>query len=305
MASPQQQRYALEDPGVPQTAREAREAARAAARNGSGSRYRRPQSQSPDFDDDLYSGHGESRSPTSDVALHDVAHAHAPQQVRHFSAKHIALPLFPSLTYVQQRVVPAGYAGRNGDQRRPPSASHRGPQPLPASYPGPKGLDSSPRSFASGERSDSRRQSPGKSESEPRTAGSSPSFPRSAPSGSPSRSRGSMQQNRMSQSMTSDGSRQQQRYPPSSRGGLAVSGAEINRVNSPSIQMIVLQPLERKIDEYDLLMREEQANIDHLDAEVRALEERRQRAEERFLEAKAKHDEYERQHQDVSRALQS
>ncbi|KPM41860.1 hypothetical protein AK830_g4700 [Neonectria ditissima] len=292
MASPQQQRYTLEDPGVPHT--HARREAR---------RYsRRTQSQSPetvDDDDDLYSGHGhghgrgrgrghgESRSPTfSDVALQDaaaaVAQAHhqpqpQPQQVGHcYSAKHFAIPLFPSLTYVQQRIVPPANH----------HSARRGPQPLPPSYPGPKGLDSSPRSFASGDRTSSTRQSPSRPEPE---------------------SRGNMQ-NRTSQPIASDGSRQQQqqqqRYPPSARG-LAVPGADINRVNSPSIQMIVLQPLERKIDEYDHLMREEQANMDHFDHELRILEERRHQAEERFLEAKAKHDEYERQHQDVSKALQS
>jgi hypothetical protein len=36
---------------------------------------------------------------------------------------------------------------------------------------------------------------------------------------------------------------------------------------------------------------------------LRSLQERRRHAEEKFAEAKAKHDEYERQHHDVSRAL--
>jgi hypothetical protein len=97
---------------------------------------------------------------------------------------------------------------------------------------------------------------------------------------------------------------QQRRAPSPNR--LAVPGGggdDISRIQSPSIQKSVLQPLEKKIHEYDHLMHEAQAQMNQLDEELRALEERRRQAEDRFIEAKSKHDEYERQHQDVGRAL--
>lgn len=50
-------------------------------------------------------------------------------------------------------------------------------------------------------------------------------------------------------------------------------------------------------------MEEAQTQIMQFDEELRALQERRRQAEDRFVEAKSKHDEYERQHQDVARAL--
>ena len=77
----------------------------------------------------------------------------------------------------------------------------------------------------------------------------------------------------------------------------------INRLESPSVAKSVLQPLEKKILEYDRLMHEAQDQMTQLDEELRQLHERRRRTEERFLDAKAKHDDYERQHQDVDRAL--
>ena len=94
----------------------------------------------------------------------------------------------------------------------------------------------------------------------------------------------------------------QQRRAPSP-DHLAVPGGDINRLNSPSIQKSVLQPLEQKIQEYDHLMHEAQSQMTQLDEELRALQERRRQAEDRFIEAKSKHDEYERQHQDVGKAL--
>lgn len=78
---------------------------------------------------------------------------------------------------------------------------------------------------------------------------------------------------------------------------------EISRLESPSIAKSVLNPLEKKMAEYDRLMDESQADMVQLDDELRVLQERRRHAEERFLEAKSKHDDYERQHQDVERAL--
>lgn len=83
-----QPRYNLEDPGYePRTARDAREAARA-ARNGQSPRYRR--TQSPEQLDDFrpQSEEFDMRSPTSDVALQDamVAQAQQQQQVSFFFA---------------------------------------------------------------------------------------------------------------------------------------------------------------------------------------------------------------------------
>lgn len=80
MAAPHQPRYNLEDPGFePRTARDAREAARA-ARNGQSPRYRR--TQSPEQLDDFrpQSEEFDMRSPTSDVALQDAMLAQAQQQ---------------------------------------------------------------------------------------------------------------------------------------------------------------------------------------------------------------------------------
>lgn len=94
----------------------------------------------------------------------------------------------------------------------------------------------------------------------------------------------------------------QQRGPPSP-GGLSVSGNSINRLNSPSVMKSVLQPLEQKIHEYDNLMAEAQQQMLQLDEELRIMQDRRMQAEERYLEAKSKHDEYERQHEGVGRAL--
>ncbi|KAF7533768.1 hypothetical protein G7054_g6750 [Neopestalotiopsis clavispora] len=65
----------------------------------------------------------------------------------------------------------------------------------------------------------------------------------------------------------------------------------------------VLQPLDHKVKEYQGLMHQEQDEMTRLDDEIRALQERRSRAEMRYLDAKSKHDDYLRQHQDVERAL--
>ncbi|KAH7133105.1 hypothetical protein B0J13DRAFT_561557 [Dactylonectria estremocensis] len=94
-----------------------------------------------------------------------------------------------------------------------------------------------------------------------------------------------------------------QQRSPHSPGGLSVEGNSINRLNSPSVMKSVLQPLEQKINEYDNLMQEAQQQMHQLDEELRIMQDRRMQAEERYLEAKSKHDEYERQHEGVGRAL--
>jgi hypothetical protein len=105
--------------------------------------------------------------------------------------------------------------------------------------------------------------------------------------------------------------RQQQASPP--RGGpkqqqqqqqqRAPSPSDISRIGSPSIATSVLHPLESKMREYADLMDDAQRQLSQLDDELIALQERRRQAEERFVDAKAKHDTYERQHADVERAL--
>ncbi|KAF4454382.1 hypothetical protein F53441_3099 [Fusarium austroafricanum] len=273
MAAPHQPRYNLEDPGYePRTARDAREAARA-ARNGQSPRYRR--TQSPDqMDDRLFqSEESDIRSPTSDVALQDAMLAQAQQQQQGQVPRNAG-----------QRRQPPGGPNNNGSINGP-----RGPQgqPMPPSYPG--GMDGGPQGQPNGPREGGRyrRQSRRGSESGPHGE-------------SPTRNGPNTQQSRVSQSMASE-QHQQRRAPSPDR--LAVPGNDINRLNSPSIQKSVLQPLEQKIHEYDHLMHEAQAQMNQLDDELRALQERRRQAEDRFIEAKSKHDEYERQHADVGKAL--
>ncbi|CAG9951976.1 unnamed protein product [Clonostachys rosea f. rosea IK726] len=77
----------------------------------------------------------------------------------------------------------------------------------------------------------------------------------------------------------------------------------VSRLESPSVLKSVLQPLEKKINEYDRFMTEARSEMAQLDDELRALQERRQQAEDRFLSAKSKHDDYSRQHEDVGRAM--
>lgn len=91
---------------------------------------------------------------------------------------------------------------------------------------------------------------------------------------------------------------------PQSPGSLSVDGGNnIARLNSPSVMKSVLHPLEQKMHEYDHLMQEAHNQMVNLDEEIRIMQERRAQAEERFMEAKSKHDDYERQHTGVGRAL--
>ncbi|KAF4453897.1 hypothetical protein FALBO_15909 [Fusarium albosuccineum] len=271
-APPHQPRYDLEDPGFPRSAREARQAARNGNGNGASPRYRRTQSPEQ-LDDYRFAGEDDMRSPTSDVALQDAMLAQAQQQ--------------------QQRVVPVGQVGRNGGQRRQPPGPNNmnGPSGRggPPSYPGGP-MENGPQQHGPREGGRYRRQTRRPSDSE-----------QSRPGGVSPPGSSNSQQNRISQSMASEQHHQQRRGPSPDR--LAVPGADINRLNSPSIQKIVLQPLEQKIQEYDHLMHEAQSQMSQLDEEIRLLQERRRQAEERFMEAKSKHDEYERQHQDVGKAL--
>ncbi|KAL6917283.1 hypothetical protein ACHAPO_005920 [Fusarium lateritium] len=295
MAAPHQPRYSLEDPGSGfeprNNARDAREAARA-ARNGQSPRYRRTQSPDQLVDDYRFQSEegSEMRSPTSDVALQDAMLAQAQQQ--------------------QQRVVPVGQVPRNAGQRRqpppgqqvnpniningrPPQAQGQG-QPMPATYNGPGSMEGQQPNGPRGEAGRYRRQSR-------RTSDSGQSHGES-----PTRPGPNTQQSRMSQPMGPEHQHQHQhqhQHRGISPDRLGVPGHDISRLQSPSIQKSVLQPLEKKIHEYDHLMHEAQTEMAQLDEELRALQERRRAAEDRFIEAKTKHDEYERQHEDVGRAL--
>ncbi|KAI1380948.1 hypothetical protein F4677DRAFT_205468 [Hypoxylon crocopeplum] len=80
-------------------------------------------------------------------------------------------------------------------------------------------------------------------------------------------------------------------------------GASIQRLKSPTVLDHVLQPLDQKVHEYAEFMHRERDEMERLDAEIRALQERRADAETRFLEAKGKHDDYQRQYVNVERAM--
>ncbi|KAH7152880.1 hypothetical protein EDB81DRAFT_789918 [Dactylonectria macrodidyma] len=79
--------------------------------------------------------------------------------------------------------------------------------------------------------------------------------------------------------------------------------SSVNRPDSPGIIRNVLRPLENKIYEYEVLTQQAHRQREQLDEEIRLMQHRRSMAKERFMMARAKRDEYERQHQDVDRAL--
>ena len=116
-------------------------------------------------------------------------------------------------------------------------------------------------------------------------------------SNAPRTSSSSAQQQQQQQQQPSNGTRGKQQ-PAGNNNDDAVS-----RLESPSIVRSVLQPLEKKMNEYKHLMAETQTELAQLDDQLRLLQDRRQRTEERYAEAKGKHDDYERQHHDVGRAL--
>lgn len=81
------------------------------------------------------------------------------------------------------------------------------------------------------------------------------------------------------------------------------TGHNIRRLSTPSIPNTVLQPLDAKVVEYGTLMADAQGEMARLDEEMRLLQDRQRAAEQRYLEAKGKHDDYRRQYSDVERAL--
>lgn len=90
---------------------------------------------------------------------------------------------------------------------------------------------------------------------------------------------------------------------PGSDHSPAAAGNAIQRLKSPTVVDHVLQPLEKKVNEYAALMDSEEDSVSQLDVEIAMLQERRAQAEARFMDAKSKHDEYRRQYADVERAL--
>ncbi|KZL64235.1 hypothetical protein CI238_00525 [Colletotrichum incanum] len=287
---------------------------REAGRNG---RYRRPRS--PSLDDDSRfttagGGGGEGpRTPNSDAALHDAVLAQAPHQ--------------------QQRVVPTGPVARGSQPRAagprsgPPSmanaSQNRRSQPPPVQSQLPPYVGENPdewspatREAAAGagaggysrrrtERHARRQSSTGSRAPEPPSSvpqmsgGASPRGPPSGPESlTPPRVASLQQQHQPPQQQVPnpDGLR-----PSSPPGGSL--GDDISRIQSPSISKSVLEPLQRKMLEYHNLMEDAQGQMAQFDEELRALQERRRLAEQRFVDAKTKHDEYERQHLDVERAL--
>ncbi|KAI5456528.1 hypothetical protein BGZ63DRAFT_457858 [Mariannaea sp. PMI_226] len=281
------------DDRPPRSSREARAAARA-AKSGGSSHYRRG-GLSPELDEyNHFSGPDEPRSPNSDVALQDAILAQAQQQ----------------------RMVPVGQLSRNAPppQRRPAPGqnghppSRGGPQAVP-----PSPSKSQPPSYSSSamdDGSDSRNgSSRGHYRRNPSNAGRRPSesdgpppsssAPDLHPSQSPTRSAANMN-GRTPQGLSLAPPSQRR---PNSPGTLSVDGNAINRLNSPSVMKSVLQPLEQKMQEYDQLMQDAHNQMMQLDEEIRLMQDRRAQAEERFVEAKTKHDEYERQHVGVGRAL--
>ncbi|KAK7421540.1 hypothetical protein QQZ08_009885 [Neonectria magnoliae] len=301
--TPQQVQYMNPDDRGQRSSREARQAARA-AKNGGNGHYRR--GQSPDLDEYAFSGGDEPRSPHSDIALQDAILAQAQHQQR-------VVPVGQQITRNpnQRKPPPNGTNGNpNGNPNingGPPPNSRGGPAPpapksQPPSYPGPP-LEDGPANQNGLARQGHYRRNTGhapRGPSEVDAGGPPTSGPgsRNPAAGSPPRS-APAPNSRRAQLMSQES---QQRRPPSP-SSQSISGNSINRLNSPSVMKSVLQPLELKIQEYDHLMQEAQQQMLQLDEELRTMQERRTQAEERFVEAKAKHDDYERQHQGVGRAL--
>ncbi|OBR14536.1 hypothetical protein CH63R_03262 [Colletotrichum higginsianum IMI 349063] len=308
------------DPASDASSRQPREGTR-------GGRYRRPRS--PSLDDDSRfttagggggGGGGEGpRTPNSDAALHDAVLAQAPHQ--------------------QQRVVPTGPVARANQPRAagprsgPPSmanaSQNRRSQPPPVQSQLPPYVGENPDEWSPATREaaaaagvvgpgassgysrrrterHARRQSSTGSRAAPASSEALPSSsvpqmsggasPRGVPDTSLTPPRVASQHQQQHQVPNPGGLR-----PPSPPGGGL--GDDISRIQSPSISKSVLEPLQRKMLQYHNLMEDAQGQMAQLDEELRVLQERRRQTEQRFIDAKAKHDEYERQHLDVERAL--
>nr|XP_036586885.1 uncharacterized protein CTRU02_03473 [Colletotrichum truncatum]KAF6797442.1 hypothetical protein CTRU02_03473 [Colletotrichum truncatum] len=286
---------------------------REGGRNG---RYRRVRS--PSLDDDSRFTAGAPSEPTSEGVLHDAVLAQAPHQ--------------------QQKVVPTAQSGRGqpraaGPRSGPPSMANASQNRR--SYPQPPPVNSQLPPYASGPEDDwspvsrgpaaaaaavaaatgggySRRRTERHARRQSSTSGGPPpgaSDPQLGGGASP-RTAGPPGETLNQNSPRVPSQQHQQvpnpaglRPPSPPMGNLGSLGDDISRLQSPSISKSVLEPLQRKMLQYHNLMEEAQGQMTQLDDELRALQERRRQAEQRFIDAKGKHDEYERQHLDVERAL--
>ncbi|CAG9951979.1 unnamed protein product [Clonostachys rosea f. rosea IK726] len=248
-------------------AREARKAARAKNRqqNASSNQFNgNGHSHSPSRDEYRYQDGDEPYSPTEDSVLQDSMLSQSQQGGA-----------------VQQR----GPEARRGEQGA-----------MPPGYPGPPGEPNQERPLQV---------------AAPRATATSPpaaatpaiqALPQDpAPTASPV-APPLINRNGRSQAMSNQDA---QLRPPASLddGRQGGPNRRVSRLESPSVLKSVLQPLEKKINEYDRFMTEARSEMAQLDDELRALQERRQQAEDRFLSAKSKHDDYSRQHEDVGRAM--
>lgn len=139
--------------------------------------------------------------------------------------------------------------------------------------------------------------------------------PAAAPAGSRNMPAGSalLRQTQAQQSSSQPRTSQSQSYPqasqpvtgpsPPNQTPAQAAGASISRLKTPSVMDSVLQPLGIKVQEYDRLMHEAQDNMKRLDDELRALQLRRDEAETRFLDAEARHKEWQQQYDGVRRTL--
>ncbi|EXF73522.1 hypothetical protein CFIO01_02814 [Colletotrichum fioriniae PJ7] len=292
----------------PSSSQQQRQSRGEGGRNG---RYRRPRSPSLDDDSRFTTGPsgGEDPRASSDAALHDAVLAQAPHQ--------------------QQRVIPTNV--RNGGQpraagpRAPPAAANasqnRRSQPPPVNSQLPPYMGENPdewspsKDAAAGAGGYSRRRTERHARRQSSTGSRAPGAPDPPQMSGGASPRGPPEsQHSPRDRLPSQQLQQQQReqHIPNPAGGLrppsppAVNEStlsDISRVNSPSISKSVLEPLQRKMLEYHRLMDEAQGQMAQYDEELRLLQERRRLAEQRFVDAKGKHDEYERQHLDVERAL--
>ncbi|GJC86095.1 hypothetical protein ColLi_08933 [Colletotrichum liriopes] len=222
---------------------------------------------------------------------------------------------------MQQRVVPTGPVARGGQPRAagprsgPPSmanaSQNRRSQPPPVQSQLPPYMGENPDEWSPATREaaagagaggysrrrterHARRQSstgsraPGSSEppsSVPQmSGGASPRGPPSGPESLTPPRVASQQHQQPQQQVPNPGGLR----PPSPPGGGL--GDDISRIQSPSISKSVLEPLQRKMLEYHNLMEDAQGQMAQFDEELRVLQERRRLAEQRFVDAKTKHD---------------
>ncbi|KAI3555590.1 hypothetical protein CABS03_04118 [Colletotrichum abscissum] len=288
-------------------------------RNG---RYRRPRSPSLDDDSRFTTGPsgGEDPRASSDAALHDAVLAQAPHQQQrtntHAHTQPASSPKKPSDRNAAAR-NPNKRPQRRPTPRRRPSRTPRRrkripepPLPAPASQ-----LPAAALHDAAGAGGYSRRRTERHARRQSSTGSRAPGAPDPPQMSGGASPRGPPEsQHSPRDRLPSQQLQQQQReqHIPNPAGGLrppsppAVNEStlsDISRVNSPSISKSVLEPLQRKMLEYHRLMDEAQGQMAQYDEELRLLQERRRLAEQRFVDAKTKHDEYERQHLDVERAL--